>query len=227
MAIVYRHIRKDKNEVFYIGIGSSKYRAFNFKKRNEYWKRVFNITEIEVEILFEDISYEDACKKEIEFIKLYGRKDLGLGTLVNMTDGGENNTGKIFTEEHKRKIGDAQRGEKNHMYNKTGEKNHFFGKKHNEETIKKMSGANNYFYGKGHLQTGEKNHMYGKTGEMNHFFGKTHTEETKEKIRESNKKRKGIKQKVLKCPHCELEGGSACMKRYHFDKCKKKLNQIE
>jgi hypothetical protein len=69
--------------------------------------------------------------------------------------------------------------------------------------------------------------MYGKTGEMNHFFGKTHTEETKEKIRESNKKRKGIKQKVLKCPHCELEGGSSCMKRYHFDKCKKKINKIE
>jgi hypothetical protein len=73
-----------------------------------------------------------------------------------MTDGGENNTVKIFTEEHKRKIGDAQRGDKNHMFNKTGEKNHFFGKKHNEETIKKMSGVNNYFYGKGHLQTGEK-----------------------------------------------------------------------
>ena len=224
MAIVYRHIRKDKNEVFYIGIGINENRAYNFKKRNEYWKRIFNITEIEVEILFEDISYEDACKKEMEFIKLYGRKDLGLGTLVNMTDGGENNAGRIFTEKHRKKIGDAQRGEKNHMYNKTGEKNHFFGRKHTEETIKKMSGENNYFYGKGDLQRGEKNYMYGKIGEMNPFFGKKHTEETKEKMREAHKKIVRTKDKKLKCPYCGLEGGERGMKRYHFDKCKNKIN---
>jgi uncharacterized protein involved in tellurium resistance len=32
--------------------------------------------------------WEEACKKETFFISYYGRKDLGLGSLVNMTDGG-------------------------------------------------------------------------------------------------------------------------------------------
>lgn len=39
---VYRHIRLDKNEVFYVGIGSDnkgKYlRAHGKEKRNKYWK---------------------------------------------------------------------------------------------------------------------------------------------------------------------------------------------
>jgi hypothetical protein len=91
MAILYRHIRLDKKEVFYIGIGSNENRAYSLKNRNKYWQNVANSTEYKVEIMFEDLSWEEACEKEIEFISTYGRKDLGLGTLVNMTDGGEGN----------------------------------------------------------------------------------------------------------------------------------------
>lgn len=42
MAYVYRHIRLDKNEPFYIGIGSdATYKRANTKKgRNEIWKRI-------------------------------------------------------------------------------------------------------------------------------------------------------------------------------------------
>ncbi len=88
MAVVYRHIRLDKNEPFYIGIGKSLERAFSIKSRNKYWQSIYKITSIEVEILFENLTLEEAFEKEVEFIKIYGRKDLGLGTLVNMTDGG-------------------------------------------------------------------------------------------------------------------------------------------
>lgn len=92
MAYVYRHIRKDTNQVFYIGIGTDdkgKYtRAFS-KNRNIYWKRIVDKTDYEVEILFNDITKEEAINKEIEFIQIYGRRDLGLGTLCNLTDGGE------------------------------------------------------------------------------------------------------------------------------------------
>lgn len=95
MAYLYRHIRLDKKEVFYIGIGSdkNKYRAKNKKARNQYWKNIVNQTEYNIEILFDNITWEEACRKEIEFIRLYGRKDKGLGTLVNMTDGGEGRLG--------------------------------------------------------------------------------------------------------------------------------------
>jgi hypothetical protein len=40
-----------------------------------------------------------ANHKEKEFIQLYGRKDLGLGELVNMTDGGDGTIGRILSEE--------------------------------------------------------------------------------------------------------------------------------
>lgn len=98
MAYVYRHIRKDKNEVFYIGISvddtKSYRRAFaaNFQHRNKYWMNVYNKTDIEAEILFDDISIEEAKRKEVEFIALYRRKVDG-GTLVNMTLGGDGVTG--------------------------------------------------------------------------------------------------------------------------------------
>ena len=42
-----------------------------------------------IEIIYKNLSKEDACELEMFLIKEYGRKDLGLGNLVNMTDGGE------------------------------------------------------------------------------------------------------------------------------------------
>ena len=112
MAFVYRHIRLDKNEPFYIGISKDSYRPFNKKGRNKYWLRITNKTEYKVDILFDDLSYDEAKNKEIEFIALYGRKDLKNGTLVNMTDGGEGCLNVIKTEESKIKISIAKTGVK-------------------------------------------------------------------------------------------------------------------
>lgn len=111
MTCVYRHIRLDKNEPFYIGIGSIK-RAYEKSRRNKYWKNIVNMTEYRVDILFEDLTWEGACEKEIEFIQIYGRKDLNSGTLVNMTDGGEGAGGRILSKETKLKISKAHKGRK-------------------------------------------------------------------------------------------------------------------
>lgn len=102
MAYVYRHIRLDKNEPFYIGIGSDfKYkRAYENRSRNDYWHKIVNKSKFIVEIMIDDISWDEAKLKEIEFIKLYGRKDLGNGILSNMTDGGD---GLINSSEYTRK----------------------------------------------------------------------------------------------------------------------------
>lgn len=91
MAYVYRHIRLDTNLPFYIGIGSDKKykRATDKSRRNKHWNNIVNKTNYETEILFDNLSWEDACKKEIEFIELYGRQDINTGTLVNLTGGGE------------------------------------------------------------------------------------------------------------------------------------------
>lgn len=109
MAVVYRHIRKDKNQVFYIGIGHEIERAYHKNQRNSYWTRIVNKTDYDVEILFDDLSWEDAIKKEIEFIALYGRKNNKTGCLANMTDGGEGTSGWTVTEESRRKMSDAKK----------------------------------------------------------------------------------------------------------------------
>jgi hypothetical protein len=108
MAVVYRHIRKDTDKPFYIGIGSSINRAYQKRSRNSHWKNIVSKTDYEVEILFDDLTYEQAKEKEIEFIKLYGRNDIGTGILCNMTDGGDGNNN--FSVETKEKISKSLRG---------------------------------------------------------------------------------------------------------------------
>lgn len=112
MAYLYRHIRLDKNEPFYIGVGSSAnyFRAFRKSNRNKHWQNIINISDYEVEVLFDNISDEEARQKEIEFIKLYGRVDLGTGSLVNLTDGGDGCLSRKMTKEIASKIGKSNKG---------------------------------------------------------------------------------------------------------------------
>jgi hypothetical protein len=96
MLYVYRHIRLDTNTPFYIGIGShcsenkvETYARAYSRTRNKFWKYIADKTNYRVEILFENLTREDACNKEIEFILLYGRCNIKTGTLVNLTAGGD------------------------------------------------------------------------------------------------------------------------------------------
>lgn len=102
---VYRHIRLDTNQVFYIGIGS-KYRPFTKNNRNKWWKNIVNKTNYIVEIIAKNLNYEDAKELETFLIFEYGRKDLNKGSLVNLTNGGEGNQGwnpSLETREKMRK----------------------------------------------------------------------------------------------------------------------------
>lgn len=112
MAYLYRHIRLDKNVPFYIGIGKDKYyyRAYTKNCRNSHWRSVVKKSEYDVEVLFWDIDYNMAKIKEKEFISLYGRSDLGIGTLVNQTDGGDGNTN--WSEDQKNKFKKSRKGKK-------------------------------------------------------------------------------------------------------------------
>lgn len=112
MPIVYRHRRVDTNEVFYIGIGRFQKRAFCEHKRNRHWKNVVNQTDYIVEILTTCKTWDDACELEQLLIQEYGRRDLGTGCLVNMTDGGEGSIGMVFTKSHRDKISKSLTGVK-------------------------------------------------------------------------------------------------------------------
>jgi hypothetical protein len=126
MAYLYRHIRLDKNEPFYIGIGSdSNYnRAYEIKKdrRNIVWSRIASKSEIEVEIMLDGLSWDNACEKEIEFIKLYGRIDNSNGILSNLTDGGDGTLGLIVSEKTRKENSERFSGKGNPMYNKSHSK---------------------------------------------------------------------------------------------------------
>jgi hypothetical protein len=128
MAIVYQHIRLDTNEIFYVGIATKKARAFQKGiRRNKIWNNIVNKTDYKVEILAEDLTWDEACILEIEKIKNIGRIDLQSGSLSNLTDGGDGslnrssprkglkgfigyNKGVIRTEEYKRKMSIAKIG---------------------------------------------------------------------------------------------------------------------
>jgi hypothetical protein len=114
---LYRHIRLDKNEPFYIGIGkvssnikdysidSEHYRrAYSNINRNKHWRNIAQMTNYTVEILFESDNRQLIIQKEIEFIALYGREDLKQGSLVNMTNGGEGRDGHKLSDETKTKM---------------------------------------------------------------------------------------------------------------------------
>lgn len=102
MALVYQHRRKDSNLIFYIGITSNNKNRPYCKQRNKYWKNIVSKYGYIVEILIEDISTEEAKDIEIGLIEYYGRKDLGLGVLVNMTDGGDGTV--LLSEDSKKNI---------------------------------------------------------------------------------------------------------------------------
>ena len=116
--IIYRHL-KPNGEVFYIGIGKRKTRPYSNKNRNKWWHNIVNKYGYEVDILKTHLTWEEACELEIMLINHYGRKDLGLGTLVNLTDGGEGvlglkgnigNTGNKHSDATKQKISNTKKG---------------------------------------------------------------------------------------------------------------------
>jgi hypothetical protein len=216
MAYVYRHVRLDTNEVFYIGIGSDidgQYiRANSNNKRSEYWKKIVKKAGYEVQIMLDDLTWEEACIKEIEFIKLYGRKDLNEGTLCNLTDGGDGALGLIYSEESRKKMSDIK---KEQFQNKPWLKYSKIGSKHTDETKKKMSEKR---LGKKHTEETIDKIRKSNTGNKN-WVNKTHKEESKIKISEALRGKKRSMTTVT-CPHCNISGAGPNMSRYHFDNCK-------
>ncbi|MFH6944635.1 NUMOD3 domain-containing DNA-binding protein [Flavobacterium sp. FlaQc-50] len=158
MGYVYRHIRLDKNEPFYIGIGSdNSYTRANTKhERNNIWHKIVSKTDYLVEIVFEHNDYEVIKEKEIELILLYGRINLSTGSLSNLTNGGDGMLGFIPSEESR----------KNQSIRMSGENNPGFGKRYASVTkgMKKPKMVG--------LLSGEKNPMY----------NKNHTAKSREKI---------------------------------------------
>lgn len=154
---VYMHIFP--NDKKYIGITCRKpeyrwgkngvgYKPNNDKRSSKIWNAIqkYGWDNVNHEILYENLSKEDACDKECELINYYQTRNDEFG--YNIAFGGGVQT---IPDETRLKISQSRKG-KNYGY--IGENAPMYGKHHTEETKEKireaMLGKNNPFYGKCH-----------------------------------------------------------------------------
>lgn len=184
MAYIYRHIRLDKNEPFYIGISKKEdnyNRAKSTYRRNKIWWDIVNKNNgnYKVEIILDELPLNIILQKEMEFINLYGRIDIKTGILSNLTNGGEKNEGIVHTKETienmkqaaKKRIEKEGAKEKISIATKNAMKN--------PDVLNKIREAN-----KNRIYTQEWRDNIGKS-----IKGKKHSEETKTKMSNSAKNR--------------------------------------
>jgi hypothetical protein len=163
--VLYEHWRLDRDECFYVGIGKTKGRPYDMKKRNRHHKAIVSKSfregfAVEVRIVAYGLSWNEACRLEVERIKFW--RDAG-ADLANIAAGGN---------------GCVLIGENNPQF---GKPSPFKGRKHSEETKQalraKMIGNHN-----------QKSRIY-KRGEDHPFSGKKHSEEAKRRISASLRRR--------------------------------------
>lgn len=92
---VYVHYQADSDIPFYVGKGFGR-RAYKKTNRSEFWKNVEKKHGCRVEILHQNLSEEEAFLLEKTTIQMFGRRNVGSGPLVNLTDGGVAHRG-LFT----------------------------------------------------------------------------------------------------------------------------------
>ena len=139
----YAFLRANRTP-YYVGKGC-KSRAWNGQKKGCRWppndpSRVL--------ILKTGLTEKQAFEHEKYMIAILGRIDLGTGILHNGTDGGEGVSGLVQSIETRRRLAEANRGDKNPMFGKklSAERRAKIaairtGKKYNAETKAKMAAS--------------------------------------------------------------------------------------
>lgn len=197
MAVLYIHKRLDTAEIFYVGIGKTAKRAYCKQGRTAHWRRVVAKAGYTVEILNENLTWEEACREESKLIAFYGRLDSGKGFLINKTDGGEGQLGAIISKERRLKQSKLLKGRP--------------GKLHTDQAKQLIAQSK-----VGVPRSQETKELISKSslGKIPWNKGKTMLKGWSPLI---NKKK--IK---IKCPYCEIHGSPNNMNRWHFENCKNK-----
>lgn len=157
---VYEHIRLDNGKCFYVGKGHGK-RA-NDISRNEHHDRVVSKAGVEVKIIAENLSEDEAYMLERKTIEHYVY-DLGYGIdiigfnnnknenghLTNHTFGGDGSYGMVHSEEWCKQHSQDMCGKNNPMYGKNVWNTYSEEKKKDvkNKLSKASSGKNNPMYG--------------------------------------------------------------------------------
>jgi hypothetical protein len=211
----YAYLREDRTP-YYIGKGKGN-RAYK-KKRGK-----INPPKDKSRIIFlkQNLTEEQAFRHEIYMIAVFGRKDLGNGILHNRTDGGEGSSGWVPSEETRRKISEASKGN-----------TYMLGKTLSEETKRKMSETRK---GKTHSEETKKKQSEvkkGKTFSEEHRRnlseaqkGKSLSEETRRKMSETRKGK--IPSKETRRKLSEARKGQAKGKKWWNDGCGNRKRMVE
>lgn len=224
----YAYIYRDPNrklEPIYVGKGR-KGRAYvhlTRKDKHPFTQRLQLMKREGIEPRIEIITAIDekhAIFLEECLIQVLGRKDLGKGPLLNLTNGGEglknpgNETRARMSERAKNRdlrtrenMAAAQRGKKHTIDHRAKISDAVKGLPKSKETCDKLSQAN-----KGKIASPETR---AKMSEK----AKHRSQSTEWKEAQAIVQRGKIHPKVV-CPHCGKIGAGGAMAQFHFDKCK-------
>lgn len=198
---VYKHTNKingkvyigithcvDPNERWKNGLGYKPY-GKNSVSHLHYAIEKYGWGSFESEILYSNLSFKEACLKEVEMIKKHKATDKNYG--YNKHPGGL--AGVPLSKEAKMKISIANKGIKNGMYGRTGKQHPMFNKTHTSEVREKLRriniGKTPWNKGKVGIYSEETRKKISEAHKGNKYnLGKKHTEETKKKIGENTKK---------------------------------------
>ncbi len=156
---IYFHINPLTNKIFYVGKGKHR-RAWVKYGRSKYWNNIVKKYGYIIDLVEENLTEEQSLQREKFYIQKIGRENL-----CNLTDGGDGMSGYICSEEKRKKLSDIK-----------GQKHHFYGKKHNENTLSKMSEIKK---GKKFTEDTRKKMADKKKGENNFFYNKKRPDHSK------------------------------------------------
>jgi hypothetical protein len=155
------------------------------------WKKKLDF---EIDIVFDNLTEQEAFELEAMAIEAYGRIDLGTGILTNLTNGGEGASGLIQSEEKKNKLSKKAIGNKRWVGRKHSEeakikiglansgKNHYMFGKHCTEEQRRIN--SNSHKGKKLSEITKKRISEAKTGKISKLKGIPRTKEDKQKIKQ-------------------------------------------
>ncbi|MEM4260486.1 MAG: GIY-YIG nuclease family protein [Candidatus Woesearchaeota archaeon] len=139
------YIGKGKEDRMYHHLFESNLKGEKNKHKSNKIKKLLNQNiKPHIELLLQNVSEQEALDFEIFMIAKWGRADLNLGPLTNMTSGGEGSSGMIFSEEYRKKLSEGTK--RAHAAGKLKSnidafKNSLRGKKQTQEHIKKRADA--------------------------------------------------------------------------------------
>lgn len=222
-------------EPFYIGKGKGKrsgshvtkalHTSVNIPRFNKIRKIIREGYQVVVRRSKQRYSEPLAFDLEMELITVIGRADLGRGPLVNLSNGGEGNSGKIVSRSQRKKLSKItkarfeSKAERLRLSKQTAirlasmspeEKNHL--------VFSQQEGRQRFYDSLGYQ--GYRKYQINRGNSISN--GLLRRSESRKRKHYSNLSSGVRAAPDMKCPYCDKVGRPNNMKRYHFDNCKLK-----